>query len=119
MSKPSKKKPRKRTKPQGSLKRTLRGLRGRERARISRKAARQKKKEEAMAKDKPSCAFPECEAEVTEDDYCHGCQSHTCDDHSLANPWGAHQPQQHWEVCSSCNEPLTDCICFDPVDDDL
>lgn len=48
-----------------------------------------------MSEDK-RCHF--CQHECTEDDYCHGCKSYVCDEHSVnVSLMGAHDVNEHLE----------------------
>lgn len=62
-------------------------------------------------KKTPKCAYEECENEVDDGDFCYGCGHYICDEHSLCDPWGSHDPEEHWNVCEKCGEHIDACIC--------
>lgn len=61
------------------------------------------------------CAHEGCENEVTEDDYCPGCNDYICEEHSRnLSLMGRHVPEDHWEdICDGCGEHVDCCHCND------
>lgn len=58
------------------------------------------------------CAREGCENEVSEDNYCHGCNDYICEEHTINfSLIGHHVPEDHWDVCEGCGEPTGLCRC--------
>jgi hypothetical protein len=45
------------------------------------------------------CAYPDCENDVTEDDYCDDCGCYVCEEHNtnLMGLHADHDVEEHWE----------------------
>ena len=39
-----------------------------------------------------------CEKPCDEDTYCYGCREHICEKCCKEDPWGTHEPEDHYET---------------------
>lgn len=62
----------------------------------SRRAPKKRAPKKLTQKGELACAYPECGAEVTDEDLCFGCGFYTCGKHSPHAPCGNHEVVDHW-----------------------